>query len=95
MIERNIPRDWLNKRLICRLKEEKNAYERNREILDIAEGFSNLRDEWEEVFGDIGPTDEVWEFDTPDDYWISLCGRAGLALVRVGSPICGIVTEMN
>ena len=69
--------------------------ERDEKIREIASGFFNLRSEWEQVFGKIGPDDEIWEFDSPGDHWVSLCGRAGIALVRAGEPIVGIVTEMN
>jgi hypothetical protein len=95
MIDPNIPREWLTKKLVAGASNFFAESERDEEIAEIASGFINLRSEWEEVFGKIDPEDEIWEFDSPGDHWVSLCGRAGLALVRPGRPVKGIVTEMN
>ena len=39
--------------------------------------------------------DEIWDFDSPGDYWDSLCGRSGVALVRNDKIIYTITSEMN
>jgi hypothetical protein len=39
--------------------------------------------------------DEIWRFDSPIEYWDSLCGRAGIALVRKKRVVLSIVTFMN
>lgn len=31
--------------------------------------------------------DELWRFDTPQEYWDALCGRRGFFLVRDGKVI--------
>ena len=95
MIDPNIPQDWLTKQLVSGVSNYVDQREREKKITEITNGFVNLLSEWEQVFREIGPEDEIWEFDSPGDYWVSLCGRAGIALVRSGKPIVGVVTEMN
>lgn len=95
MVDLNIPEEWLTTRLVSGSTKAFAQSERDEKVRQIASGFVNLQSEWDQVFGKIGPSDEIWEFDSPGDHWASLCGRAGVALVRVGEPIIGIVTEMN
>ena len=95
MIELDIPSSWLTKQLVSNLVKSSIAAERDKTIHEIRVSFVNLRDEWNETFGEVYPEDEIWEFDSPGDHWDSLCGRAGIALVRVGRPINGIVIETN
>lgn len=95
MVDPDIPKEWLTKRLVSGKTKLFTQIERDEKIKEIAIGFVNLRSEWEQLFGKIGPDDEIWEFDSPGDHWASLCGRAGIALVRAGQPIASIVTEMN
>lgn len=95
MIEWNIPQEWLTKKLVCRSINFADGKDREAKIQEIAGEFVNLWSQWEQIFGKIGPNDEIWEFDSPGDYWVSFCGRSGIALVRPGEPIEGIATEMN
>ncbi|MGD9741392.1 MAG: hypothetical protein AB7J30_12380 [Hyphomicrobium sp.] len=39
--------------------------------------------------------DEIWTFSSPRETWETLCGRAGIVLVRKGRAVAHIVTEMN
>lgn len=39
--------------------------------------------------------DELWEFSTPDEFWESMCGRKGVALLRGRKIIDATVTFMN
>lgn len=95
MIEYSVPRDWLSKKLVGRLSDEPDAEHRSRLIAEIEVGMCNLRDDWVRVFGVIQEDDEIWEFESPGDYWACLCGRAGIALVSPSGPISGITLEMN
>ena len=95
MIALDIPQEWLTKKLVCGTSDLLLQTERDQKISEISSGFVNLWPEWKNFFGEIRLDDEIWEFDSPGDYWVSLCGRAGIALVRAGKPITGIVTEMN
>lgn len=95
MIDPDIPKEWLTTMLVSGETKVFAQSARLEKIDGMASEFVNLRSEWEQVFGKIGPDDEIWEFESPGDHWDSLCGRAGIALVSVGEPIIGIVTEMN
>lgn len=95
MIEPDIPRDWLTTQLVSKATETADRSERDSQIQRISESMANLRTDWDRIFGDIRPDDEIWEFDSPAEHWVSLCGRAGIALVREGAPIAGVVTELN
>jgi len=79
----DIPDDWLIKQITFEQIEEENT----------PLGF--LNSEWNELCGLRQQDDELWEFDSPADHWLSLCGRAGIALVRNKKVVCAIVTEMN
>jgi len=39
--------------------------------------------------------DELWEFNSDDQSWEMLAGRAGLALARDGEIVADILTMMN
>lgn len=95
MVDPDIPKEWLTKCLVSRETKLFTQIERDEKIKEIEIRFINLRSEWERAFGEIGNEDEIWEFDSPSDHWASLCGRAGVALVKAGQPISGIVVEMN
>ena len=41
------------------------------------------------------PGDEIWEFDSPGEYWASLAGEAGIVLVRDDTAVFFITTERN
>lgn len=41
------------------------------------------------------PSDELWTFSSPPDYWAGLAGRAGIALVRAGRSIGHVITSKN
>ena len=95
MVDLNVPAEWLTKRLVSENTKVFTQSEREKKIREVASGFVNLRSEWEQVFWKIGPSDEIWEFDSPRNHWASLCGRAGVALVRAGEPMIDIVNHMN
>lgn len=39
--------------------------------------------------------DQIWAFSSPSHTWRTLSGRAGVALVRNGSSVAHVVTDMN
>ena len=62
--------------------------------IDVAEIEKHPR--WERAFkARMTDRDELWEFDSPAEYWEGLAGREGVALVRDGQPIAYVVTLMN
>ena len=62
--------------------------------IDVAEIEKHPR--WERAFkARMTDRDELWEFDSPAEYWEGLAGREGVALVRDGRPIAHVVTVMN
>ena len=79
----DIPEDWLFKQITFDQIEQENP----------PLGFLNK--DWNELCRLRQERDELWEFDSPSDHWASLCGRAGIALVRDKHVVCAIVTEMN
>ena len=79
----HIPEDWLHKQITFEQIEKESP----------PLGF--LNNDWNELSRYRQQGDELWEFDSPADHWVSLCGRAGIALVRNKKVVCAIVTEMN
>ena len=50
---------------------------------------------WRSIKALMTERDELWEFNSPPEYWERLAGRMGVALVRDGRPIAHVVTAMN
>jgi hypothetical protein len=68
------------------------------EINELENGDYSLNivdHEWTKLKSIMVVGDEIWEYDSPADYWDSMCGEAGLALVRNGHVVFVIVTEQN
>jgi len=51
-----------------------------------------LQAEWNDLKTQIQPADELWEFQSPQEYCDRLAGSMGVALVRGGQIVCHIVT---
>lgn len=60
---------------------------------EIPFGYNNAA--WERLLSQMQKGDELWEFNSDDQSWDSLAGRAGLALVRDGEVVTDIITMMN
>jgi hypothetical protein len=56
-------------------------------------GFNNRG--WKALLDIMQPDDELWEFCSPPKTWKALRGRSGIALVRKGEIIAGLVMMMN
>jgi len=54
-----------------------------------------LNSEWKQLRALMVPGDEIWEYESPGEYWESLAGEAGIVLVRDDEPIFFITTERN
>jgi hypothetical protein len=87
-------KDWLERRLTIEEAEARNMVQDNR-LGNEAVPFGFMNKEWKTLVARIVEGDELWEFNSPEDTWQNLCGRAGIALVRNGEVIDAIVTFMN
>ena len=43
----------------------------------------------------LQPVQELWYFESPQEYWDSLCGRAGYAIVEGGKVVDTHMTAIN
>jgi hypothetical protein len=79
--------DWLTERVSV---EEAEA-------LHMHEGhpFGSLNREWNYLKSTMQAGDELWNFSSSRESWEQLFGREGVAVVRDGKPMIGIVTLMN
>jgi hypothetical protein len=57
--------------------------------------FSFIHGEWIKLKTQMEPGDELYRFNSPEEDWLNLIGRKGVALVRHGEIIDVIVTECN
>lgn len=80
-----IPSEWLRERISIEQVEADHIRE--------GESFSHAR--WLELKAQMVEGDELWSFCSDDSSWQDLCGRAGIALVRQGRAIDGIVMLTN
>lgn len=90
-----LPIEWLTHCVVPRASNRLSEEARQALIMKLGAGFLNLADEWSLLEGQITPLDEIWEFDSPAEYWASLCGSSGIALVRGQKVIAEITCEMN
>ena len=95
MLEYDIPRDWLTNMIIGQVSSEYDADRRSIDVATLQSQYLNFPSDWNRVFKDLKERDQIWEFDSPAEYWESMCGRSGIALVPESGRIVGIVEEMN
>lgn len=57
--------------------------------------FGFQHQEWVDFKRQIQKGDELWEFCSPLESWVHLCGQAGICIVRNGKIIESFVTVMN
>lgn len=79
--------DWLSNRIDFDSLEK--------EFEDFDNLSEELQEDWVTLKHMYRDGDEVWEFESPADYWESLCGSAGFALIRQGKIIFTIETTCN
>lgn len=90
-----IPREWLVKKVSVREYELEHATKINIDDGQSVVPFGYQNDKWVHLRSLMVANDEIWDFDSPGDYWDSLCGRSGVALVRNDKIIYTITSEMN
>jgi hypothetical protein len=93
-----IPKEWLEKPIS--IAEAETAHpgitdDRVQRFPDAAKPFGFRNAEWEALKAEMRPGDELWTFSSSAKSWRSLAGRAGIALVRNGTPIETLVSVMN
>ena len=86
---------WLTKMVIKMVRDPQNMSLTIAKLDQIEQTMSLMFDEWTAFRSEIQEGDEVWEYDAPSDYWNTLCGSAGLALVRNGLIVRVLETEIN
>ena|SRR2546427_1156861 len=57
--------------------------------------FGYINGKWMTLRGKVMAGDELWIFRTPEESWVHLSGREGVALVRNGEVVAEIVTRKN
>ena len=95
MAKSSIPEGWFTEKLTIEEAETKHMVQLNLDSKTVSVTFGYQNKEWAHFKLLVKPGDEIWEYDSPGDYWSSLCGRAGIALVRGDEIIFDIVTMMN
>jgi hypothetical protein len=93
-----IPKEWLQKRIS--VAEAEAAFpgitdDRVAQYPEAAKPFGFESREWEALKTQMRPGDELWTYASPADSWLHLAGRAGIALVRDGTPIAALLGAMN
>jgi len=90
-----LPVEWLTECVVPRASCDLSEAARQALIVELGSGFLNLATEWSSFNDQITSFDEIWEFDSPAEYWDSLCGSSGIALIRDQKVIAEITCEMN
>lgn len=89
--------DWLQRQIEV---DELEEYFTPSPTVDLFTGERTVRgpnvpDEVNKMVDMMQDGDELWEFNTPDEFWNAMCGRRGMALVRDRKVIAASVTLMN
>ena len=87
-------REWLTKKVTVEEAEAAHLV-RNEKFGPEPVPFGFMYQEWKQLIAAMRPGDELWEFNSPEDTWKHLAGRAGFAVVRDGNLIASLVTMMN
>lgn len=87
-------REWLTKKVTVEEAEAEHLV-RNKELGPEPVPFGFMYQDWKQLLAAMQPGDELWEFNSPEDTWKHLAGRAGFAVVRDGNLIASLVTMMN
>jgi len=90
-----IPREWLLKELTLQECEHQHAIEIEIDDSLSVVPFGYQNDKWNHLKSLMLANDEIWNFDSPQGHWDSLCGRSGVALVRNNKIIYTIISLMN
>jgi hypothetical protein len=85
--------DWLFQRVSVEEIEATNK--KDEKELTIFQLHFRCRNEWMRLKVQMIDGDELWYFSSPAPSWQHLWGRGGIALVRGGKTIDGIVTVKN
>ncbi len=73
--------EWLQRKLSIEEAEKKHMVSDEELGPDpVPFGFQN--DKWLMFSKQFREGDELWEFNSPEEFWDCLCGRAGLCIVR-------------
>lgn len=89
------PPEWLIKCIVPGVSAEFTAVERDAKIKGLPEHAGGLLREWDALLANMQDHDELWEFESPIEYWDSLCGASGIALVRDGAIVAEVIIDMN
>lgn len=87
--------EWLRTCVVPAVSEAFSPLERQEKIKSLRSEFGGILKEWLALEDKVQDQDEIWLYETPFEYWESLCGESGVALVRDGEVIAQVVTEMN
>ena len=89
-----IPKAWLKKKTTVEKAEQAHLVSDKRlGPRPVPFGFQNAR--WEKLKAAMRPGDELWEFQSSDESWKNLAGRAGPCIVREVQIIDAIITRLN
>lgn len=80
----------------CCLKEETSVESIEAENTELGHPpFGHCADLWQKLKSQIQPGDKIHKFCTDADSWRWLEGRAGVALVRSGTPVYFFCTVIS
>jgi len=88
-------KSWLKKQvtaeeIIKTIETEFNKYELDPQIL-----VRYRKKDIDPFLNKIKSGDEVWFFSSPDDTWMSCCGREGYVIYRNGKEKETLITRLN
>ncbi len=83
----------LTKKITVEEAEKANMITIRKSGEQVPFGYVNFL--WKRLLDQMEEGDNLFEFNSDDESWDNLAGRAGLALVRDGKIIADMITSMN
>lgn len=84
MTAASIPKEWLTRLLLPAESQNYSREERQKLLGEIKAQNCSENHRSDRFWTCLEGQDELWEYDTPFEYWESLAGENGLVIVRGG-----------
>lgn len=84
----DFPKEWLKEKVVS-IEDLEREHTRNGVV------FGGVNQRWLSLKEQMQPGDELWFFNSDQQSWASLAGRAGFVIMRNGEAVASMVTVMS
>lgn len=95
MTAASFPKEWLTRLLLPAEGQKCSREERLKLLSEIKAQNCSQNHRSDHFWACLEGQDELWEYDTPVEYWESLAGESGLVIIRGGFRVQVLPIEWN